>query len=88
MDALGVSVVWLVVPSYNNMRIDEPSKIYLAFVALAATVWFRTQLLLELCRLKRNDVILVVSVIVIGPSSRVNTRSNVVFVEPDTAGNV
>jgi hypothetical protein len=69
------------------MRIDEPSRIYLAFVALAATVWFRTQLLFELCRLNLNDVILVVSVMVTGDAG-VNTLSKVVFVEPDTAGNV
>ncbi len=87
MDALGASAVGLVVPSYNNMRIDEPSRIYLAFVALAAAVWFRTQLLFELCRLNLNDVILVVSVMVTGEGG-VNTRSNVVFVEPDTDGNV
>lgn len=85
--ALGAIVVLLVVPSYNNIRIDEPSRIYLAFVALAATVWFRTQLLFELLRLKRNDLILVVSVMVTGDAG-VNTLSKVVFVEPDTAGNV
>ena len=87
MLALGAIVVGLVVPSYNNMRIDEPSRIYLAFVALAAIVWFRTQLLFELCRLNLNDVILVVSVMVTGDAG-VNTLSKVVFVEPDTAGNV